>query len=443
MRARTASRSIAAGVTLLVASTVVVHAAVITVPTDYPTIQEAVDASGPGDTIQVLPGVYEGRTWIHEHDLTLRSVSGAAVTILEQGEASCMISVGGPLGRDTVIEGFTVRGYRSSTHGGAMSLDAPVVVRGCVFEDNVVENLAEPDVGRGAAIDAWAAVRLEGNVFRGNEAGRYGGAVFIDAGSGAPPVEVVENLFEGNRAGQASALGVRLAIGGEARVERNTFVDNGDYVMALEGDGEIIGNVFSDHVGDGTGDCAIQCWMTEPVRAGESAMFDQLVSCNVFDLPTQASSCVDVLLDDCATTEPWTFYFGDPLFCDREGGDYRIHPESPAANLDCGPVGAFETSCAVVDVADVAIIGARTRVLGARPHRAGDEIRLVVAEGTTGPVRMEVYEVSGRRVATIQADAADGSTALVWSPGAAAIGVHFIRVVSAGWTETHRVALIP
>src|ERR671919_299382 len=30
----------------------------ITVPRDYPTIQSAIDAASPGDTIKVLPGIY-------------------------------------------------------------------------------------------------------------------------------------------------------------------------------------------------------------------------------------------------------------------------------------------------------------------------------------------------------------------------------------------------
>jgi pectin methylesterase-like acyl-CoA thioesterase len=33
-------------------------ASLITVPRDYPTIQSAIDAASPGDTIKVLPGTY-------------------------------------------------------------------------------------------------------------------------------------------------------------------------------------------------------------------------------------------------------------------------------------------------------------------------------------------------------------------------------------------------
>ena len=34
----------------------------ITVPTDFPTIQAAINASNPGDTIKVLPGIYTEQT---------------------------------------------------------------------------------------------------------------------------------------------------------------------------------------------------------------------------------------------------------------------------------------------------------------------------------------------------------------------------------------------
>ncbi|MCB9513377.1 MAG: hypothetical protein H6694_03595 [Candidatus Latescibacteria bacterium] len=55
------------------------HAAVITVPGDYVTVQEAVDAAAPGDTVDVAAGSYEEQVVIA--NLLLRG-AGAGSTVL-------------------------------------------------------------------------------------------------------------------------------------------------------------------------------------------------------------------------------------------------------------------------------------------------------------------------------------------------------------------------
>jgi hypothetical protein len=92
----------------------------------------------------------------------------------------------------------------------------------------------------------------------------------------------------------------------------------------------------------------------------------------------------------------------------------------------------------VVGVADATVPGARTRVRGARPQ---DAIRVVVDDAGSGAVTLEVYDVTGRRVEAVVAGPA--TTELAWTPSRSATGVRFLRVVTAEWTATHRIAVVP
>jgi len=57
--------------------------ATIYVPDNYSTIQAAVDAASPGDTIIVYPGTYNENVDVNKDHLTIKSENGADSTIVE------------------------------------------------------------------------------------------------------------------------------------------------------------------------------------------------------------------------------------------------------------------------------------------------------------------------------------------------------------------------
>jgi len=64
------------------------QAAVIYVPDDYPTIQQAVDASNRGDTIIVRGGTYIENVYIDKPYLTIRSENGSTNCIVQAADSS-------------------------------------------------------------------------------------------------------------------------------------------------------------------------------------------------------------------------------------------------------------------------------------------------------------------------------------------------------------------
>ena len=97
----------------------VASAATLHVPSDYPTIQQAIDAAMPGDIINVGPGVYQGRGNVdiqfHGKAVTLRSTHGPEHTIIQCHSADAVTNAKGSRGfyfsregPKTVLQGFTV-----------------------------------------------------------------------------------------------------------------------------------------------------------------------------------------------------------------------------------------------------------------------------------------------------------------------------------------------
>jgi predicted outer membrane repeat protein len=159
-----------------IVSTEVVAQAVLYVPQDYPTIQDAVDASSSFDFIMIAPGTYTGDG---NRDVI---VDGKNLTFIS--ESPCDPTVIDIQGNQNAHHGFlTIRGYSwvwirivnltiQGSYGinAVRSENANLFIESCDFTDN-------QSLYNGGAVFSTGSLVCSDSFFRGNTSSEAGGAV--------------------------------------------------------------------------------------------------------------------------------------------------------------------------------------------------------------------------------------------------------------------------
>ena len=121
------------------------RATIIHVPDDYPTIQEAIDATVTGDTVLVADGTYTGagnkNLDFKGKDITVRSENGSESTIIDcEGEGRGFYLHSGET-LAAIIEGFTIR--NASQSGIYLDSSSPTI------QNNIITSNSAPSHGGG------------------------------------------------------------------------------------------------------------------------------------------------------------------------------------------------------------------------------------------------------------------------------------------------------
>ena len=149
------------------------------VPNRYLSIQEAIDASNPGDTVIVASGVYRlysGNLSIVKESLTLKSSNGAEKTMIEGRGHGPVISLGE--NSQAVIDGFTITSINGidtkAVKGGGIycaPLSSPTIVNNVITGNNAV-------FGGGIYCAPSSTPIISNNIISKNRAARFGGGIF-------------------------------------------------------------------------------------------------------------------------------------------------------------------------------------------------------------------------------------------------------------------------
>jgi hypothetical protein len=263
------------------------------VPTEFVTINAALDSASPGDTVLVAPGTYadfETRAFQASGTFLVSSLvflKGDVVVASEDGPTSTHLNLLGGGDGDysipvfgwlfgpghAILEGFSVTGAPIGNRGLQATQSGKVTIRNCIFQNLDVRGTSRPyggavlgditqldvvdcefldchaDVG-GAIYQLERTVRIEGCRFLGcsNGAVNVVGSLHYPNDTAA----ILESEFANNSGHAALAGG---AFGGEV-VERNVFFDNSAGALAMSSRvlAVIRNNVMvNNHRGEGGG----------------------------------------------------------------------------------------------------------------------------------------------------------------------------------------------
>ncbi|MCZ6766450.1 MAG: right-handed parallel beta-helix repeat-containing protein [bacterium] len=389
------------------------YGASLLVPTDYPTIQDALDAALDGDEVVVEPGTYQEILTVPPRAITLRSQSGnPANTILDGSlvpdNVALVLFDGDPAGT-RALRGFTLTNSKGPVRIDGFANTGLHIIEDCRFI-NMGPNGALRAVGAstdilnnefidnegifgGGAIVMTGAGLIQNNLFQGNDAIpsgtltlTQGGAIYLlsQGGREGSFVEIRNNTFEENTCTDYGGA-IQITQNFNCNVIRNKFKRNfaaicagAIYVVAnsrsvlLRGN-TLIENESSQGAGFGIDICQgtriIANTIVGSIRGAGIRLegsFGVIVQRNIVAFGTGEgikwansgatqtcnNSFGNVLRNYAGGAVNFSF---DPLFCNALGENYTLRANSPclpALNSCNLLIGAFDTRCGAVATTD-------------------------------------------------------------------------------------------
>jgi hypothetical protein len=268
------------------------------VPGDYSTIQAALNACSPGDTVVVSAGMYtENIVWPGTENLYLVSESGDISTIIngdtpshpDSGSVIYFLNV-----NNAVVNGFTIKngsGTQDTTWGRSgggifCKESSPEII------NNIIEN-NNASYGAGISCLSNASPLIESNTIKNNNAVENGGG--IDSYLNSDP-QIINNLIENNYAGFGG--GISCANFNSPLIKENTVTSNvanisgGGIIIYSNSNGLIYKNTITLNQAPGVFGAGIRCGVdAQPI----------IRSCNVTDNFGVGITCRNSspLIDSC------------------------------------------------------------------------------------------------------------------------------------------------
>jgi len=354
---------------LLILPLALLSAATYRVPSQFATIQAAINALAPypGDTVLVAPGAYGGPS-VEEvavsisgrNGLTLLSESGRESTTI-QWNWHGTIDIRGSI--NCKIAGFTIMsaGGPGLTIAGCSNIDI-LDCRICECSQGLVTGNASNVQILNNIIDLNSngiEFSVNGPYFcANNDVFNNAFGITTHSFSGLAPLNVT---IDGNHIHGNSQAGILLTASSESNSADNIWI-NGNLIYQNPGCGVKVNSAAATNILNNTIAANIMSGIHLTSQCRYSTLF---ITGNIIALNDYAGIVADVTANPCISCNDvyanarfangnyigfitdQTGYNGnissDPFFCDASAGDYSLAANSLALLASCGPMGAIPT----------------------------------------------------------------------------------------------------
>jgi parallel beta-helix repeat protein len=187
------------------------------VPGDFPTIQQAINASTSGDIILVAPGTYPENISVGaaQNGIKIHSSGGAGVTTIDGGAAGTVASFSS-VGITTELVGFTLTNGNGGTGGGLSLTNANPRIDSDVINANTA--------AQGGGIYAFHSSSTVVNTqITGNSSSGDGGGLYLD---GASVLQMTSNNTVSGNTAAGSGGGLFIQAASNATISNSTITNN-------------------------------------------------------------------------------------------------------------------------------------------------------------------------------------------------------------------------
>lgn len=337
--------------------------------------------------------------------------------------------------------------------GGAIYLESNVtlVARNVLFARNTAAGF---EGGWGGAVyfgGEGADASFETCDFDSNFAG-YGGAI-----QGFGRLSVERCRFRGNQ-GLYGPSAIAFGYGPVYHLQENLFHDNQSLVTTVElgGAGDVISNTFAFNSSPfGSKEACLRVDLDETVVRNNIVTRNQGIGIQGMGIPLAvAISCNDVwgngggnyggdLSDQTGVNGNLS---ADPAFCDTTNRMLGLRGVSPCASGPCGLIGALPVQCPPNAVGETP--AGSIALLPARPNPMRDVATLDFVLAAEASVRLDIMDVSGRRIVTLaEGRLPAGRHAREWSlakdpEGRPRPGVYYARLTVGATRLTRAIVVV-
>src|SRR5262245_21540671 len=247
---------------LIVTFPILAHATTRLVPSTYPTIQAAINASVDGDTVLVAPGTYAEKIDFLGKDITVTSSGGSGVTTIHPSAAGSVVTFKNGETTAAVLSGFTISGGTGTVPSGTDSFGGGIYCSGAsptITGNVIVDNTARGNIifpggsGGGIFVTAGSPVISNNSITR-NEAQDDGGGICCVSNS-HPAIDgntIAQNLVYAGNGGGISAS-TSLSITGNTISANFGWIDGGGIYCAATGNISLNSITSNSTLGKGGG----------------------------------------------------------------------------------------------------------------------------------------------------------------------------------------------